>query len=95
MVLNFDQTIASKLMIRSVLSHVMTSDDLTRAMEIVDGLFDKYRFRMEIYYHLKNRLQEEFKTIDEFTLYFIILPDIYKLFQTGLAHLDMFSLERY
>lgn len=90
MVLNFDQIKASKVMIKSILSRVMTDADLDRAMVIVDELYEKYQFRMEIYYHLKNRLQDEFKTIDEFTLYFLILPDIYKLFQTGLVHLDMF-----
>ena len=92
MVLNNDQCIASKLMIRTILSHSLTdSDDLTRAMKIVDELYEKYPFRMEIYYNLKNRLQNEFD-IDKFTFYFMILPEIYKLFQTGLAHLDMFVI---
>ncbi len=89
MALNYDQRIASKIMIRNILKISLKDEDFNRAMEIVDELFSKYRLRTDIYMDLKEALEKEFK-IDPFTLYFVILKDIDVLFKQGLSHLDVF-----
>jgi hypothetical protein len=89
MVLNYEQQKASKIMICKILKMGLKDGDLNRAMIIVDELFKRYSFRTEIYYELKKVLEKEFE-IDPFTFYFIILKDIYELFQHGLVHLEIF-----